>query len=215
MWQSLFDEVAPHGMTIIAVAHDHADAARPWIESAKPAYPCLIDTEHYVADLYNLVNVPQSVWIDETGNMVRPPGSGGSNDSFRAMDRATGAMSPEILAERARVKNTFIDAVRDWARNGAASRYVYGPQQAAERIRLPNPDVAQAHALFRLGQHLLAQGQAEEALRHWQRAIALHPDSWTMFRQAAPKLANGFAAGPEFWARVDALGPKPYHVPFD
>ena len=47
-----------------------ADAARPWIEAAAPSYPALIDRNHRVAELYNMVNVPQAVWIDETGTIV-------------------------------------------------------------------------------------------------------------------------------------------------
>ena len=35
-----------------------ADDARPYIERAAPRHPALIDTEHVVADLFNLLNVP-------------------------------------------------------------------------------------------------------------------------------------------------------------
>jgi hypothetical protein len=215
VWQSLFEELSGHGLMILAIAHDKVQAARPWIEAAHPTYPCLIDSDHYVTELYNLVNVPQSVWIDETGKIVRPPGSGGSNDSFRSMDRKTGTMSPETQAERNRVKAMFVDAVRDWAKNGSASRYVLNEQQAQARMRLPDPKIAQAHAMFRLGQHLLSKGRQEEAAKHCRAAIELYPDSWTMWRQAAEKDPRGLAAGPEFWARVDALGDKLYHIPFE
>ena len=54
--------------------------------------------------------------------------------------------------------------------------------------------------------------QAEAA---FARATALHPDSWAMWRQAAPKDARGLASGPAFWARVDALGDRPYYPPSD
>ena len=40
--------------------------------SAAPAYPCLIDEKHIVAELYNMANVPMAVWIDEDGRIVRP-----------------------------------------------------------------------------------------------------------------------------------------------
>lgn len=211
MWQSLFDELKDLGFTVIAVALDQPEAARPWIEAAAPGYPCLIDREHRVAELYNLVNVPQAVWIDEQGGIVRPPETAGSTDSFRAMDRKTFTIAAEVLAERDRIKRAYFDAVRDWARQGAASANALDRPRAAARLSLPDEGVAQAHAHFRLGQHLLQAGQVDEAQAQLAEASRLHPDSWAMWRQAAAKDARGLAAGPAFWARVDALGPKPYY----
>ena len=46
-------------------------------------------------------------------------------------------------------------------------------------------------------------------------ATRLHPDSWAMWRQAHAKNERGLASGPEFWARVDALGERPYYPPAD
>ncbi len=215
MWQSLYDELKDHAFTVLAVALDHADAARPWIEAAKPAYPCLIDRDHHLADLYNLVNVPQAVWIDEDGRIVRPPETAGSTDGFRAMDRKTFAMPDAVLAERNRVKTLYIGAVRDWVLRGAASVNALDEAGAAARLKVPDATVAEAHARFRLGQHLLRQGQLDEAQAQLAQAIGLHPDSWAMWRQAAAKDARGLAAGPEFWARVDALGDRPYYAPVD
>ena len=98
MWQVLFDELKSQGFVILAVATDQADPARPWIDAAKPSYPCLIDRDHHVADLYGLVNVPQAVWIDEQGHIVRPPETAGSTDGFRGMDRKTFTLSEAIIA---------------------------------------------------------------------------------------------------------------------
>lgn len=172
MWQSLFDELKDRGFVVLAIALDQAHAARPWIEAAAPGYPCLIDRDHHVADLYNLVNVPQAVWIDEDGRVVR-----------------------------------------DWVRRGAASAHALDATRAVARLPLPDASIAQAHALFRLGQHLLRQGREEQAQRHFAEAIRLHPDSWSLWRQTAPKDARGLAAGAAFWARVDALGDRPYYPP--
>jgi len=215
VWQSLFTELQHHGFTVLAVALDQPEAARPWIEAAAPGYPCLIDRDHHVADLYHLVNVPQALWIDEQGRIVRPPGTAGSTDAFRAMDRKTFSFPEAALAERARVKATYFDAVRDWARHGPASVHALSEAQAAARLGPPPDAVAEAHARFRLGQHLLRQGQADEARVLMAEATRLHPDSWAMWRQAADKDARGLASGPEFWARVDALGARPYYAPVD
>ena len=71
-------------------------------------------------------------------------------------------------------------------------------------------------ANFRLAQYLLRRGKRAEAVAHFSEASRLHPDSWTIWRQAAEKDASsGFATGPEFWSRVDALGDRSYHRPID
>jgi hypothetical protein len=194
---------------------DVPDAARQWIEAAKPDYPCLIDCDHHVADLYNMVNVPQAVWIDEQGRIVRPPENAGSSDGFRSMDRTTKRMTDEQLAERERIKKGYMAAVRDWVANGAASEFAYDPASARQRLQLPDSEIAEAHAHFRLAQHLLRNGNRAEAAAHFADASRLHPASWTIWRQAAEKDATGLASGPEFWARVDALGDRPYYRPID
>jgi AhpC/TSA family len=215
VWQVLFDALKDRNFVVLAVAMDQPEAARPWIEAAQPAYPCLIDRDHHVADLYNLVNVPQAVWIDETGHIVRPPECAGSTDAFRAMNRTTLTMPEEAIAERNRIKALYLEALRDWVLKGEQSVHVLSNERACARLKLPAPEIALAHARFRLGQHLLRKGHADAASQQFTEAIRLHPESWNIWRQTAAKLANGFAAGPEFWARVDALGERPYHAPID
>lgn len=63
MWQHLHAELKDRNFTVVTIAMDESEAARPWIDAAKPTYPCLIDRDHHVADLYNMVNVPQATWI--------------------------------------------------------------------------------------------------------------------------------------------------------
>lgn len=215
MWQSLHESAKDRGFTVLAIALDEPDAARPWIEAAAPGFPCLIDREHRVAQLYNLVNVPQAVWIDEAGRMVRPPESAGSTDGFNQRNRQTNALPDEVLARRARLKKAYFDAARDWALHGAASRHVMSPQEVLQRLQVPDDGVAEAHARFRLGQMLLREGDAVQARAQFDMASRLHPDSWAIWRQHAERDARGLAAGPEFWARVDALGDKPYYPPAD
>jgi hypothetical protein len=201
---------------VLAVAMDaRPEAARPWIEAARPSYPCLIDRNHHVAELYHMVNVPQAVWIDEGGRIVRPTESAGAYEGFRAMDRVTRKVPDDVAAVTAQAKRTYVDAVRDWVVRGAASVHAFRPGQAAARLRLPDDRVARAHAHFRLGQHLLRHGHPAEAEVQFAEARGLHPDSWNIWRQTAAIDARGLAAGPEFWARVDALGSRRYYASVD
>ena len=211
VWQSLYADLKGSGFVVVAVAIDVPEAARPWIEAAKPDYPCLIDRDHHVADLYNMLNVPQAVWIDEEGRIVRPAENAGSSDAFRNMDRVTKQMTPEQLKERERTKSIYVAAVRDWVSKGPASEFVYDAAQVRARLRLPDTAITEAHAQFRLAQYLVRHGKRDEAVAHFSEASRLHPESWTIWRQAAEKDATGLATGPEFWARVDALGDRPYH----
>ena len=202
-----------HGFTVLAVALDQPETARPWIEAAAATYPCLIDRDHHLADLYNMVNVPQAVWIDEEGRIVRPPETAGSMDAFRAMDRKTFTIPEEVMAERNRVKTQYFDAVRDWVLRGSGSVHAMNETRAAEKLKLPDATIAEAHARFQLGRHLLREGREVEAQVQMAEASRLHPDSWAMWRQAAAKDTRGLASGPEFWKRVDALGSRDYYPP--
>ena len=218
MWQGLYDGLKDKNFNfmVVAVAMDSdVEAARPWIEKAAPTYVSLIDREHVVAALYNMVNVPQAVWIDESGRIVRPVEVSGAFEGFRSMDRTTRTMPAEVAKTTADAKQTYVAAIRDWVLNGENSRHVLSPAEAARRLKLPDDKIEQAHAEFRLGQALLAGGDEARAAAAFGRARDLHPDSWNIWRQTAGKNELGLAAGPEFWARVDALGERRYYEPVD
>ena len=205
---------------IIAVAEESrgAETARAWIEAAHPTYVSLIDREHRVAELYNMVNVPQAVWIDEQGRIVRPAETAGSHDGWRSMDRANRTMTDEVTALMAQAKTAYLDAVRDWAIHGAASRHAFDADAARAHLALPDADTALANACFRLGYHLRTHGNAAEGDAFLARASALRPDSWNIFRQAMNLREigpDGFAADAGFFARVDALGAGRYYPPPD
>jgi hypothetical protein len=214
VWQDLFDNLKTENFTIVAVAEESEGAAlaRPWIEAANPAYPCLIDVDHRVAALYGMVNVPQCVWIDESGHIVRPPETAGSTDHFRHMDPVTRTLSTEDQTARAAARTAYLDAVRDWVRTG---RYALDADLAREKLPRITRAMALADANFRLGIWLRRNGLWAEAEPFLTEASRLHPDSWNMWRQAADKNEAGLAAGPEFWERVRALGDRPYYPPPD
>ena len=216
MWQALYEELGERGLAIVAVALDsREDAAREWIEAAKPTYTCLIDRDHRVAELYNMVNVPQAVWIDEAGRIVRPTEAAGSYEGFRRMDRQTFQMPQDAVSTTAKVKQIYLDAIRDWVAHGAASEFAFDVAQARAHLELPTDDVALASASFRLGQYLLREGREAEGKALVEQAIRLRPESWSFWRQNAEPAVMGLAAGPEFWERVDALGDERYYAAID
>jgi hypothetical protein len=216
VWQALYEELADRGFVVIAVAMDSREGdALPWIEAARPTYPTLIDREHRLADLYGIVNVPQAVWIDEAGRIVRPAEPAGAYEGFRKMDRTTREMPEEVARLTAHAKVTYLDAIRDWARHGAKSPHALDAARARERLPGLGEDTARAQALFRLGQLLLRRGQREEGERWIREASRLHPESWCIWRQGAGVNEAGLAALPDFWQRVDALGEDRYYARVD
>ncbi len=210
MWQQLYASLADADFMVVAVAEESrgAEGARQWIEQAAPGYWALIDAEHVVAARYGMVNVPQAVWIDEGGTIVRGPETAGSTDHFRHMDRVTRTMAPDHQAARQAARDAYMDAVRDWVRTGR-----HALPEAAARQGLPavTAEMAAADAHFRLGLWLRGQGRTAEAARHLAEASRLHPESWNIWRQGADLGAIGNASGEAFWARVRALGEKPYY----
>ena len=55
---------------------DGADSARQWVDEAGAEHPSLVDTDHQLDALFGVVNVPNVIWIDEDGIIVRPPEPG-------------------------------------------------------------------------------------------------------------------------------------------
>ncbi len=181
MWQQLYDELKDYSFTVITVAMDKSgDDARPWIEAARPAHPSLIDTRHVVAGLYNMVNVPTVVWIDERGRIVRPNDVAFGSDTFRAL---TGIDS---------AKHTT--ALRAWV-SGEAD----GLQEDDVRSlqALPTRRDEEARAEFGLGLWLFEQGRKEAAERHFLRGGELAPYDF-MIRRGSLPMRGIDPMGPEF-----------------
>lgn len=173
---------------MISVALDRSpEDARPWIEAARPTHPSLIDVEHRVADLYNMVNVPTGVWIDEAGRIVRPNDVTFGSDTFRHI---TG-----IEAAR------HLGLLRGWVRGEAP---VMGARDVRRLQAMPGPDDQQARAEFGLGRWLVGRGRAEAAERHFVRAGELAPHNFTIRRGTMPirgidPMGPGFRAMLQEW----------------
>ena len=130
----------------------------------------LIDEKHLVTRLYDMVNVPTAVWINEKGRIVRP------NEVAYVDDRYKGMHKLEATE--------YLTAIRDWAENGDRSAYALSEKELKERLAPQNPDWARASAEFALAEHLYKNGQGQASIRHYKEAQRLNPDNWNYKRQA-------------------------------
>jgi tetratricopeptide (TPR) repeat protein len=208
---------------VVTVALDTggAEAAGPWIDRAKRTHPSLIDAAHVLDELLGVVNVPSGVWIDERGMIVRPP-----EPAFPWRPRQPSeellAQLPPIAAEQLREAQKiqiepeeYLEALRDWVRNGARSRYALSPDDVVARSGNRDLDRSQAAASFELAQHLQRAGDTDDAVHWFREAHRLAPENWTYKRQAwslADPLQGPTDSYESDWlTEVRKLGPEKYY----
>ncbi len=191
MWQALRTELAPKGVEIVTVALDTGgiEAARPFIEAASPEHPSLIDEAHVTAEKFGFVNVPNAVWIDEAGMIVRPSHPAFLKRSPLKDMEITPEMGliGEVLTEVKKFNSNgevYRSLLDDWIEKGPESQYALSPDQVVAESRPRPAEHAEAAAAFELAQHLHRAGHADDAVRWFKRAHGLHPENWTYKRQA-------------------------------
>lgn len=234
MWQALRAELHPKGAEVVTVALDTggADAARPWIEAAQPEHPSLVDAAHVTAELFGFVNVPNAVWIDEEGVLVRPAHPAHVRHSpLRDMDVPEGlGRIGEMLTEVKKIRtdvDRYRDAIADWVDKGAESEWALSPDQVIARSRPRPPEHAEAAACFAMAQHLWRAGDTDAAVPWFREAHRLDPENWTYKRQAwtfattAPGEPSDLIQGPNelydgnWLDDVRAVGAERYYEPFE
>lgn len=202
-WQAIYQQLKDKNVEIVSVAEDTGGVkdAGPAITAASPTYTVLIDQEHLVSKLYNMVNVPTGVWINEQGKIVRPNEVAFVDDRFKVF---TGLDSAP-----------YLHALKDWADRGDQSAYVMDDAVLRERMTAAGPGDAQAAAEFGLGEYLYKTGHLAEAIPHFKEAQRLNPKSWNYKRQAY-KLSSEGDYGTTFLEEVQkAGGSKVYYTPPD
>ena len=196
MWQEFRNDVAAQGVEIVTVGLDAAgaEACRPFIEAASPEHPSLIDEHHRVAELFGVINIPNAVWIDEQGMIVRPAEAAPGPPSFDVgRDLGLGDMSeiPErmlgIMGEASKIQADpagYEAAMRDWITNGTNSRFALTPDEVIERSGPRSQDHAIGHAHFELATHFETTGNHAAAVEHFKKAHELVPENFAYRRQA-------------------------------
>ena len=205
-----------------------AEAAGPSIDRANPRHPSLIDRQHLLDELYGVVNVPNGIWIDERGVIVRPPGPAWPGRAvfreFMPKEIPTEGdpwviKALELTEKIPTYPDRYLVALRDWVEHGAASRYALDPEEVVARSRPRTRASAEAAAHWELGQHLHRTRFGDDAVPHFREAHKLEPDNWTYKRQAWTfanplQMPNDVYEGD--WAGdVERLGPENYYPPSD
>lgn len=189
-WKQLADELAADGLQVVTVAIDEdAEAVRPWAEGA--GLPVAVDRDHRLSDVFGIVNVPSTVWLDEEGRVVKGPTIAPGDDQFGEFT--------QVEADR------HHDALRAWVREGTAPEV---PRPADD------DDLRLARAERRLAAHLHRHGATDAAERHFQAAVSLAPLDFTIRRSSMP-LRGQDPFGTEFfelWEEWNAAG-RPGYTP--
>ncbi|MEM9609345.1 MAG: hypothetical protein AAGA99_18115 [Actinomycetota bacterium] len=204
---------AEHGDTIeiitVSIETDGADASREFIEAAAPEHPSVLDRHHQLERLFGVVNIPNVIWIDEGGLVVRPAEAGWAGPAEypewlasimeeRAKEAEAAGQDPMAALRAGQDRDSYADAIRDWAAKGADSEYALSPDDAVAASQPRGGDQSAAAAHFELGQRLWRDGDRDGAFSHWRETHRLAPDTWTYKRQAWSLVGNEAMGGGDF-----------------
>jgi hypothetical protein len=204
----------PRGAEIVTVSLELSgpEASRPFIEAARPEHPSLLDSEHRMDALFGVVNIPNVVWIDEQGLIVRSaePGwpdarqrlPGNIRDGLPKLSRDKSAPPPPAhpiglgaMLSGGQDRQGYAAALRDWVENGPASRYALTPAEVVARSQPRSLDLSAGAAHFELANYLWRSGRRRLAVDHFNQAHLLQPGNWTYKRQAWSLVGNERVGG--------------------
>jgi hypothetical protein len=212
VWQALRNELHPFGVEIVSISLELGDAAesQPFIEAAGHGHIGLLDPTHRMHELFGVVNIPNVVWIDEQGMIVRPaePGWAGPTQmpadfmarmgEQRELDAKAASPSPGAAAGGApkpmanirkiiasgQDREAYPDAIRDWARHGSTSQYAMTPDEVIAASQPRSADASRGAAHFELAVHFWHACDRAAAIHHFNECHRLQPQNWSYKRQA-------------------------------
>ncbi|GIH92442.1 redoxin domain-containing protein [Planobispora siamensis] len=181
-WDELHRELSDRGFSVLSVSLDREPAdAREWL--AGTDHPAVVDADGRIAELYNVINVPTVVWVDEAGRVARPQDTMTATDTFRSMNG--------LSSERA------VAALRRWVADGEAGTTL-------RELRAPSEDERLARLHARIAAWLLRSGRTAAAERHLETAAGLAPHDLAIRRGLLP-LRGVDPFGEEYFALREEL----------
>jgi hypothetical protein len=161
-WKALTEELEPLGLDLVAVAlDDDADRVRHW--TSRAGLPPVLDPEHRLSDVFGVVNVPSTVWLDEEGRVAKPPTIAPGDDQFKEFTEVDAARHHQAL--------------RRWLTDGVV------PDDRRGSVE-DDADLRRARAERRLAAWLHREGRTEAAERHFDAAVALAPLDFSIRRSS-------------------------------
>ena len=181
--------------------------------------------------MFGVVNIPNVIWIDEQGMIVRPAEPGwpgprsefpeGLIESLPKMGRAPGApkpteeRDPRAMLASGQDRETYHLALRDWVAKGAASEFAMSPSEVIANSQ-PRPlTTSEGAAHFELANHLWRSGQRDLALAHFNESNRLQPENWTYKRQAWSLVGQERVGGEYGWFVQGPLEGEEADWPFE
>jgi hypothetical protein len=187
-WKQLADELRADGLDVVTVAlDDDPEAVRPWTQDGLAT---AVDTEHRLSDLFGVVQVPSTVWLDEQGTVVKPPTIAPGDDRWADWTKVDSGRHHEAL--------------RDWVRTGVVP--------AVDVTAEDDASLRTARVQRRLAAWLHRNGYDDAAERHFAAAVDLAPLDFSIRRASMP-LRGQDPFGTEFfelWEEWEAAGRPGY-----
>jgi hypothetical protein len=189
----------PLGFELVDVCLEMAGAevARPFVEAAGSTHPSLIDETHQMDARFGVTNIPQVIWIDEEGMIVRPPEPGApmpvGEDALNVI---------KLIGGGTEERERYVARLRDWVHKGPASEFALSPDEVIAQSRPRSLAASEAAAHFELAQHLWRdEGLTDRVIAHFNAAHERQPDNITYKRQAYSALGVERSGGGSGWNR--------------
>ena len=193
-WKELAGELEPLGLDLVAVAlDDDTDRVRHFTEKA--GLPAVLDPDHRLSDVFGVVNVPSTIWLDEEGRVAKPPTIAPGDDQFKEFT--------EVGAEQ------HHEALRAWMKGELAP-----VESSSDDDVAADDDLRAARAERRLAAWLHAHDHPEAARRHYDAAVSLAPLDFSI-RRSSMRHRGEDPFGEEFfelWDEWSAAGRPGYRA---